>query len=84
MAQVKSSPGVPNVLPTVVASSATPILAGPPIVGVIGTNDLTTETTNIWASVVTASAITIPFSSSTSIILGPIIFSGSTFVVGGV
>jgi hypothetical protein len=67
-----SSPGVPTNLPIVVASSATPILAGPPLtVGVTTmSNVFTTGTTNVWPAVLIESgkAVT-PFKSSTPIVL---------------
>jgi hypothetical protein len=56
-----SSPGVPNVLPTVTASSATPVLVGKTI--------LSTET-NVWPAVLIESAVVVsPFVSSTPIVL---------------
>jgi hypothetical protein len=59
--QVSSSPGVPKTLPTVVASSATPILAGKTL--------LTTET-NVWPQVLIESGVVVsPFTSSTPIVL---------------
>lgn len=56
-----SSPGVPNNLPLVVASSATPILAGKTI--------LSTET-NLWTTVLTERGVIVsPFTSHTPIVL---------------
>jgi hypothetical protein len=56
-----SSPGVPNNLPIVAASSATPILAGKTI--------LSTET-NVWASVHVQQGVAVtPFQSHTPIVL---------------
>ena len=56
-----SSPGVPSTLPTVTASSATPILAGKTI--------LSTET-NVWPAVLTEQGVIVtPFKSSTPIVL---------------
>jgi len=55
-----SSPGVPATTNTVVASSATPIMAGKVA--------LTTET-NVWSSVLTERAVIAPTSSSTPIVL---------------
>lgn len=56
-----SSPGVPTNLPLVVASSATPVLAGKTI--------LSTET-NVWPAVlVERGVIVTPFKSSTPIVL---------------
>jgi hypothetical protein len=89
--QVNSSPGVPGNLPTVVASSATPILGGPPKTegagiigtGVIATNGVlywvsSTGANNVWASVsVQQGKVVSPFTSHTPIIYGPVIFSGN-------
>jgi hypothetical protein len=58
MAQVSSSPGVPKTLPTVAANSATPILAGNPILSTI---------TNVWPAVLIEQGVMVPFSSSTGI-----------------
>jgi len=56
-----SSPGVPTNLPTVVASSATPILAGKTI--------LSTET-NVWPAVLIERGVVVsPFTSHTPIVL---------------
>ena len=56
-----SSPGVPSTLPTVTASSATPILAGKTI--------LSTET-NVWPAVLIQSGVAVtPFAYSTPIVL---------------
>jgi hypothetical protein len=56
-----TSPGVPNSLPTVVASSATPILAGKTL--------LSTET-NVWPAVLVERGVVVtPFASSTPIVL---------------
>lgn len=61
MTQVSSSPGVPKNLPTVVASSATPVLAGKTI--------LSTET-NVWPAVLIESGVVVaPFAYSTPIVL---------------
>jgi hypothetical protein len=59
--QSNSSPGVPRSLPTVVASSATPVLAGKTI--------LSTET-NVWPAVLIESGVVVaPFAYSTPIVL---------------
>lgn len=56
-----NSPGVPNNLPLVVASSATPILAGKTI--------LSTET-NVWPAVLIQQGVVVsPFISNTPIVL---------------
>lgn len=56
-----SSPGVPNNLPLVVASSATPVLGGKTI--------LTTET-NVWPAVLLQQGVVVsPFKSYTPIVL---------------
>lgn len=61
MTQVYSSPGVPKTLPTVAASSATPILAGKTL--------LSTET-NVWGNVLIEQGVVVsPFTSSTPIVL---------------
>ena len=60
MTQTYSSPGVPKKLPTVVYSSATPIMAGKTI--------LTTET-NVEAAVLVEAAVVVAYSSSTPIVL---------------
>ena len=91
MTQVNSSPGVPRTLATVVASSATPVLAGPPIdqnttnilgTGVVSTGNVlswtsSTGATNVFPALATASALTVPFTSSTPIIYGPVLFNGT-------
>ena len=70
---ISNSPGVPRALPTVVASSATPILAGPPIKGVIATPGaalFSTQTTNVWPQVLIESGVVVsPFTSYTPIVL---------------
>jgi hypothetical protein len=58
--QASSSPGVPKALPTVIASSATPVMTGKTI--------LSTET-NVWGAVLLTMATVVPFSSSTPIVL---------------
>jgi hypothetical protein len=56
-----NSPGVPSSLPTVIASSATPVLVGKTI--------LTTET-NVWPAVLIESGVVVsPFAYSTPIVL---------------
>jgi hypothetical protein len=67
-----SSPGVPSSLPIVAASSATPVLTGPPIT--VGTttnsNVFATGTTNVWPKVLIESGVVVsPFKSSTPIVL---------------
>jgi hypothetical protein len=71
MTQVNSSPGVPQNLPTVVSSSATPVLAGPPLaVGTLTTAAFSTETVNVWPQVLTERGVVVsPFTSSTPIVL---------------
>lgn len=74
MTQVNSSPGVPKTLATVVASSATPIWAGPVLdYGVVNTTVsapvLTTGGANVWQAVLTERANVVPYSSSTPIVL---------------
>ena len=67
-----SSPGVPAVLPTVVASSETPILTGPPLTVGVTTNSnvFATGTTNVWPAVLIESGkIVTPFKHSTPIVL---------------
>jgi hypothetical protein len=59
MTQVNYSPGVPSALPTVVASSATTVLAGKTL--------LTTET-NVWPAVLVQQGVVVsPFKYSTGI-----------------
>lgn len=78
----QSSPGVPNNLPTVVASSATTVLSGPPDfpgtnvigTGVISTNHVlswvsSTGANNVYPAVLTEQAKIVPYSSSTPIVL---------------
>jgi hypothetical protein len=60
MTQVNSSPGVPRALPTVTATSASTILAGKVI--------LTTET-NVREVSLIESAVVVPYSSSSPIVL---------------
>jgi hypothetical protein len=85
MTQVNSTPGVPNpaLLATVALSSATPILVGPSALTGTGSitslAEFTTETTNIWAQALAASAKIAPAHSSTPIVLGPAVFSGAKF-----
>ena len=56
-----SSPGVPSSLPTVVASSVTPVLVGKPI--------LSTET-NVWPAVLTEQGVVVsPYTNNTPIVL---------------
>ena len=72
MTQVYSSPGVPKTLPTVVASSATPIVAMPPLeVGVTtNSNVFATGATNVWPAVLVESGVVVsPFTYSTPIVL---------------
>jgi hypothetical protein len=65
-----SSPGVPNNLPIVVASSATPILVGSPLGSTVGTSSMTTETKNVWPQVLIERGVVVsPFKSSTPIVL---------------
>jgi hypothetical protein len=60
MTQVNSSPGVPRAVSTVTATSATTILAGKVI--------LTTET-NVREASLIESAVVVPYSSSSPIVL---------------
>jgi hypothetical protein len=67
-----TSPGVPNNLPIVAASSATSILTGPPLtVGkTTNSNVFATGQTNVWAAVLTERGVLVtPFTSSTPIVL---------------
>jgi hypothetical protein len=65
-----SSPGVPATLPTVVASSATPILSGPVLIQGVTTQAFSTETVNVWPEVLTERGVVVtPFTSSTPIVL---------------
>ena len=67
-----SSPGVPNNLPIVVASSATPILTGPPLTVGVTTNSnvFATGTTNVWSKVLIERGVVVsPFTSHTPIVL---------------
>ena len=83
MTQVNHSPGVPSSLPTVVASSASPVLAGPPKYhgsGIIGTGVIasigtlywvsSTGADNVWSAVLTEQGVIVtPFKYSTPIVL---------------
>ena len=83
MTQTNHSPGVPSNLSTVVASSATPILAGPPKyegAGIIGTGVIASNGTlywvsstgadNVWSAVLTEQGVIVtPFKYSTPIVL---------------
>jgi hypothetical protein len=67
-----SSPGVPSSLPIVVASSATPVLAGPPLkVGTTtNSNVFATGQSNVWSAVLAQQGVVVsPFKSSTPIVL---------------
>jgi hypothetical protein len=67
-----SSPGVPTNLPIVAATSATPILTGPPLTVGITTNSnvFATGQTNVWPAVlVERGVIVTPFKYSTPIVL---------------
>jgi hypothetical protein len=66
-----SSPGVPINLPIVAATSATPILTGPPLTVGITTNSnvFATGQTNVWPAVlVERGVIVAPFKYSTPIV----------------
>ena len=66
------TPGVPTNLPLVIASSATPILTGPPMTVGVTTNSnvFATGTSNVWPEVLIESAkIVSPFKYSTPIVL---------------
>jgi hypothetical protein len=81
--QVNHSPGVPSSLPTVVASSASPILAGPPKfegAGIVGTGVISsnqvlywvssTGADNVWvAALAEQGKVVTPFKYSTPIVL---------------
>jgi hypothetical protein len=70
MTQVYHTPGVPSTLPTVVASSATPVLAGPTLIQGTTTQAFSTETVNVWPEVLTERGVVVsPYSSSTPIVL---------------
>lgn len=72
MTQVSHSPGVPGNLPTVVASSQTPVLTGPPLTVGITTNSnvFATGQTNVWPEVLIESGVIVtPFKYSTPIVL---------------
>jgi len=58
MTQVSSSPGVPKSLPTVTASSATPIMAG--------TTSVSTQS-NVYPTVLVEQGVAVPFNSYTPI-----------------
>lgn len=80
------TPGVPGSLPTVVYSSATPILTGPTM-GVLGSAtittlaEFTTETANIWPAVLLAQAKIAPTTTYSPIVLDPAVFDGAPFGV---
>ena len=83
-----SQSGVPKPasLPTVVYSSATPILTGPTM-GVLGSAtittlaEFTTETANIWPAVLLAQAKIAPTTTYSPIVLDPAVFDGAPFGV---
>jgi len=58
MTQISSSPGVPQSLPTVTASSATPIMAG--------TTAISTQS-NVYPTVLIEQGVVVPFNSYTPI-----------------